>query len=176
MTQTYEWVSDSAEATESLGVAVGAVLRAGDLLRLNGDLGAGKTTFSRGLGRGCGVAEAINSPTYLLCKEYQARVGPLLHLDGYFEQRLSSLLGEGLVERLGGDCLVVVEWPERVAAWLPEEGLDLSFARVDEAQEESPRRIRFRAVGEVAGKRLEEIRGKLAESGILLEPRAAEAR
>lgn len=165
--------SGGPEATERLGARLGALLRPGDLLRLRGELGAGKTTFSRGVGRGLGLADALSSPTYLLCKEYLGPGGPVLHLDGYFAARLDSLLGEGLVERLDDRAVVLVEWPEHVAAWLPAEGLDLDLLP---GPTEEERRLRFTAHGPRAAARLAEFARNLAEAGISVEPEAPEAR
>ena len=171
--------SFSPEQTEALGGTLGRCLNAGDLVRFEGELGAGKTTFCRGVGVGLGVAEPLHSPTYLLCKEYTTGHGPLLHLDGYFEHRLASLLGEGLIERIDGRSIVLVEWAERVAPWLPAEGLDLRFEReipaavaADEDLEEDrcPRRIACRDLGATARELLSRFRENLAEQGISVEP------
>lgn len=165
--------------TEAYGRALGSCLRPGDLVRFEGDLGAGKTTFCRGVGVGLGVEEPLNSPTYLLCKEYPTEQGPLLHLDGYFEHRLASLLGEGLIERIDGTSMVLVEWAERVAPWLPSEGLDLLFERelpadsateADVEEDRCPRRIELRVHGEAARLLLSRFAEKLAEQGISVEP------
>ena len=184
MSATRRWRSDSAEWTEALGELFGSCLRPGDLVRLQGELGAGKTTFCRGIGRGLGIEEALHSPTYLLCKEYPTAHGPLLHLDGYFDHRLASLLGEGLIERIDGRSIVLIEWAERVEPWLPEEGLLLRFERdVGEApvaatqgedDEEDhdlcPRRIEAQASGSAAQDLLARFLEKLGEQGISVEP------
>lgn len=179
-----QWRSESAEWTERFGELFGACLRPGDLVRLQGELGAGKTTFCRGIGRGLGIEEALHSPTYLLCKEYPTAHGPLLHLDGYFDHRLASLLGEGLIERIDGRSIVLVEWAERVEPWLPPECLLLRFEREagefkaaksggDEDQEDHdlcPRRIVAEAVGSAARNLLARFLEKLGEQGISVEP------
>lgn len=179
-----QWRSESAEWTESMGELFGACLQPGDLVRLQGELGAGKTTFCRGIGRGLGIEEALHSPTYLLCKEYPTPHGPLLHLDGYFDHRLASLLGEGLIERIDGRSIVLVEWAERVEPWLPSEGLLLRFEREagefaapggDAGEDEEdhdlcPRRIAAEATGPVAQNLLARFLEKLGEQGISVEP------
>lgn len=179
-----QWRSESAEWTECFGELFGACLQPGDLVRLQGELGAGKTTFCRGVGRGLGIEEALHSPTYLLCKEYPTVRGPLLHLDGYFDHRLASLLGEGLIERIDGRSIVLIEWAERVEPWLPAEGLLLRFKREaaefaaaesggDEDQEDHdlcPRRIVAEATGSAARNLLARFLEKLGEQGISVEP------
>jgi tRNA threonylcarbamoyladenosine biosynthesis protein TsaE len=171
----FQFRSSDPESTEQLGVCLGESLRAGDLVRLHGELGAGKTTFCRGVGHGLGVLEGLSSPTYLLCKEYATRVGPLLHLDGYFEHRLASLLGEGLVERIDGRSIVLVEWAERVEPWLPAHGLSLDFERIADDQsagedDQLPRRIRCTADGEAAQELARRFSEKLVRKGISVEP------
>ena len=185
MSARQRWRSQSAQWTEALGELFGSCLRPGDLVRLQGELGAGKTTFCRGIGRGLGIEEALHSPTYLLCKEYPTARGPLLHLDGYFDHRLASLLGEGLIERIDGRSIVLVEWAERVEPWLPPEGLLLRFEREAEGLPDSvasddsddeedhdlcPRRIAAEAEGSAAQDLLARFLEKLGEQGISVEP------
>lgn len=167
--------SSDPQSTELFGECLGACLQAGDLVRLHGELGAGKTTFCRGVGTGMGIQEGLSSPTYLLCKEYSTQAGPLLHLDGYFEHRLASLLGEGLVERIDGRSIVLVEWAERVDPWLPADGLSLDFQRivgdaVPSEDDELPRRIACSALGAAAHNLALRFSEKLAEKGISVEP------
>lgn len=167
--------SSDPQCTELLGVCLGESLQAGDLVRLHGELGAGKTTFCRGVGRGLGIRDGLTSPTYLLCKEYPTFVGPLLHLDGYFEHRLASLLGEGLIERIDGRSIVLVEWAERVDPWLPEHGLSLDFQRIagelkPSEDDQLPRSIECSAKGSAARELARRFSEKLAEKGISVEP------
>lgn len=173
-------LSHSPETTESLGELFAASLVGGDLVRLHGELGAGKTTFCRGIGRGLGIAEPLSSPTYLLCKEYPTEQGPLLHLDGYFEHRLASLLGEGLVERIDGRSIVLVEWADRVEPWLPPEGLDLHFTRLlgeqPDEDDDLPRQIALQAHGEAAAQLAQRFSENLAEKGISVEPEPGQTR
>ena len=120
----FSCVTASAAQTRALARALGRRLRPGDWVALSGPLGAGKTTFTAGLAEGLGVAGEVSSPTYLLCHEYEGPV-TLLHLDAYFAERMEGLLAEGLAERLHGPVVVVVEWAERMAEWLPAEHLEV---------------------------------------------------
>lgn len=177
----FQLTSSDPKSTEQIGVCLGACLQAGDLVRLHGELGAGKTTFCRGVGRGLGIREGLSSPTYLLCKEYATLAGPLLHLDGYFEHRLASLLGEGLIERIDGRSIVLVEWAERVNPWLPADGLSLDFHRIagDELPNDEdalPRRIVCSADGPGGRALARRFSENLAEKGISVEPFAGPAR
>ena len=110
-----EFITNSPIETEKVGEALGKVLRPGTILAYEGDLGAGKTAFTRGLARGLGAAEQVTSPTYTIVNEYLSGRMPLFHFDMY---RLSSsddlwdIGWEDYLER-GGVC--AVEWSENVA-------------------------------------------------------------
>jgi len=114
-----------AAVTERLGERIGAKLRRGQTLGLCGPLGAGKTTFMRGVARGLRVddPEAVSSPTYLLVVEHPGPL-PLLHADAYFPAKLEGFLADGGIEYLLDDAKVVcVEWAENVRNMLPENTL-----------------------------------------------------
>ena len=110
-----QFITTSPEETEALGQALGAVLVPGTVLAYAGDLGAGKTAFTRGLARGLGASDPVTSPTYTIVNEYLSGRMPLFHFDMY---RLSSsddlwdIGWEDYLER-GGVC--AVEWSENVA-------------------------------------------------------------
>jgi len=104
----------SAEETEAEGERLGRTLRRGDLLLLVGPLGAGKTTFVRGLARGAGSGDAVASPTFVLVRNYRGRV-PLAHVDLYRLDRAPELRDLGLEELLD-EGAVVVEWGDRLEA------------------------------------------------------------
>src|SRR3954470_13635723 len=101
------------------GEALGRVLAPGELVTFEGDLGAGKTTFIKAVGRGLGVAEPATSPTYALVHRYQGARGAVFHLDCFrfrSPDEAADLDLEGLVAE--GDA-ILIEWPERAAGWLP---------------------------------------------------------
>jgi tRNA threonylcarbamoyladenosine biosynthesis protein TsaE len=114
----WEARAGDAAATERLGELVGGLVRPGDVILLQGDLGAGKTTFARGLARGAGVAEPVTSPSFTLIHEYAGRL-PVYHCDLYRWPEREDLTELGLREYLHGDGVTVVEWPERLGAWTP---------------------------------------------------------
>jgi tRNA threonylcarbamoyladenosine biosynthesis protein TsaE len=118
MASERRFLSSSEEATEALGERIGRVLVDGDIVALDGDLGAGKTCFVRGLARGLGVLDAISSPTYALMQSYAGRVA-LHHLDAWMEGRERAFLKDGGLEFLRGSGVTVVEWAARVADVLP---------------------------------------------------------
>ncbi|HEB52867.1 MAG TPA: tRNA (adenosine(37)-N6)-threonylcarbamoyltransferase complex ATPase subunit type 1 TsaE [bacterium] len=120
-TRVFELPDDPA-ATERLGAEVGARLQPGDTIALQGGLGAGKTTFTRGLARGLGLddPEGVASPTYLLVIEHGGPI-PLLHADAYLPEKLAGFLADGGLEYLFDPAkVVVVEWPENVRKHLPD--------------------------------------------------------
>jgi len=129
-----ECPSHSAEQTQRLGVRLGELLRAGDLICLEGGLGAGKTCLAQGIGRGCGVMESLISPTFTLIHEYkQPRNGSVLyHVDLYRisgAQEAEELgLGDYLDDR---SAIMVIEWPEQATELLPEEKLWVSIRLIE---------------------------------------------
>jgi len=109
------FISDSAEATERLGEARGRAARAGEVIALSGDLGAGKTQWVRGFARGLGYAGRVHSPTFTLVNEYVGGRLKLYHLDLYRLDTPEQVLAAGLGELLAADGVAVVEWAERLA-------------------------------------------------------------
>ena len=110
-----EYITNAPEQTEAVGQALGKVLKPGAVLAYEGDLGAGKTAFTRGLAKGLGASDTVTSPTYTIVNEYLSGRLPLFHFDMY---RLSSsdelwdIGWEDYLER-GGVC--AVEWSENVS-------------------------------------------------------------
>ena len=121
-------VSHSAEETARLGEAVGARLAPGDVVVLRGPLGAGKTVFTQGIGRGLGVREHVISPTFTLLREHTSGRLPLYHVDAYRLADAVEAYTFGLDEYLYGDGVTVIEWGERVATLLPDEYLAVDLA------------------------------------------------
>ena len=114
--------------TFSFGRTLAAGLRAGDIVLLRGDLGAGKTVLARGIAVGLGVpAEEVRSPTFTLVNPYQGRL-PVYHLDLYRIERAADLDELGLEEIFGGDGVAIVEWGERLGAWRPPNCMEVSIA------------------------------------------------
>lgn len=97
-------------------------LKAGDVLALEGDLGAGKTVFAKGLAEGLGIQATIDSPTFTIVKEYQGRI-PFYHLDVYRLESADEALG--FEEYLYGDGVCLIEWASRISDWLPDDSIDI---------------------------------------------------
>ena len=110
-----QFITKSPEETELLGQKLGAVLRGGEVIAYRGDLGAGKTAFTRGLARGLGISMRVTSPTYTIVNEYTGGRLPLFHFDMYRLGSSDELFDIGWEDYLlrGGVC--AVEWSENVA-------------------------------------------------------------
>jgi tRNA threonylcarbamoyladenosine biosynthesis protein TsaE len=116
--------------TELAGAALGALLRRGDLVVLSGELGAGKTTFAKGVARALGVQEPVTSPTFTIVQEYDGRV-PVAHVDLYRLERVQELHDLGFEELLD-ERVVLVEWGDVVAPLLPGDRVEVQLAMGDE--------------------------------------------
>lgn len=126
----------SPEETEALGRRLGALLRAGDLVALSGELGTGKTVLARGIAVGAGASGYVASPTFTIVREYRGPT-PVYHVDLYRLDRPQQLDDLGLDEILDGDGIVVIEWAEKALPLLPAERLwiTIRFAEREDARE-----------------------------------------
>ena len=131
-TVQYEYITNSAQQTEQLGEKLGQILKPGTVLAYTGDLGAGKTAFTRGLARGLEIPERITSPTFTIVNEYEGGRLPLFHFDMYRLGSSDELFDIGWEDYLvrGGVC--AVEWSENV-----DDVLDSDTIRVDIRRGES---------------------------------------
>jgi tRNA threonylcarbamoyladenosine biosynthesis protein TsaE len=125
--------------TRALAGRLAAVSRAGDLLCLIGDLGAGKTQFAKGFAVGLGITDVVSSPTFVLMTEYEGRL-PLFHLDLYRLDDAEDALAGGLMDDRQAGGVVLVEWAERLGAALPVGRLDVLI----DGTGDEPRRITLR--------------------------------
>ena len=127
-----EYITHSPAETEAVGEALAKTLRPGTVLAFRGDLGAGKTAFTRGLGRGLGCTERVTSPTYTIVNEYTSGRLPLFHFDMYRLRSSEDLFDIGWEDYLerGGVC--AVEWSENVREALPPDAVTVTIARCPE--------------------------------------------
>lgn len=109
-----DFLSDSAEQTEKIGEALAKRLIPGDVIAFRGDLGAGKTAFTRGLARGLGIREPVTSPTYTIVNEYTDGRLPLFHFDMYRLHDSEELFDLGWEDYLSRGGVCAVEWSENV--------------------------------------------------------------
>ena len=119
--------------TQALATALAELARPGDLVLLSGDLGAGKTAFAQGFGRGLGIDEPITSPTFTLVRTYKVRL-VLNHLDVYRLEQMSEALDLGLAEMLDEGGVVLIEWGDAIFPVLPHDLLEvrLTFGAGDD--------------------------------------------
>jgi tRNA threonylcarbamoyladenosine biosynthesis protein TsaE len=124
-------VTGSPEETEALAARLAGLLRAGDVVAVSGELGAGKTTFVRGAARALGVREPVSSPTFTIGHRYDAPV-PVAHLDLY---RIAGIDPEEWadLEPYFDGTVAFVEWPEHGGHWLPETRATVTLNHVDES-------------------------------------------
>ena len=126
-------VTKSAEDTRELAAQIAPLLRAGDFVLLAGDLGAGKTAFTQGLGAALGITEPITSPTFTLMRSYEGRVR-LLHVDVYRLDYLQEITELGIPELVDDHAVAVIEWGDVAEAALPADYLkiEISYGTGDE--------------------------------------------
>lgn len=124
-----EYITHSAEETIKLGEKIGKFLESGTVLLLIGDLGSGKTQFSKGIGLGLGVKRIINSPTFTIVKEYQGTDLKFYHLDLY---RLEGLNNDyDLDEYIESDGVCAIEWPNQIEEIIPKEHITVYIVKLE---------------------------------------------
>ena len=124
-------ISRSPDETFRFGQELAARLRAGDVLALAGDLGAGKTQFVKGLAAGLGVAAEVTSPTFTLIHEYHGGHLPLYHLDCYRLETMDELLAIGIDEYLRADGVTAIEWADKFAELMPADAQWIRFRALE---------------------------------------------
>lgn len=140
---TFDFISHSARQTGQLGARLGGLLAPGDLILLDGSVGAGKTTMAQGIARGLGISEPVISPSFTIVREYAGRL-PLYHIDLYRLAPGSALESIGIEDYLYGDGAVVIEWPDRADTLLPAEQLQIHLHVIGDTK----RRIRMVPAGD----------------------------
>ncbi len=121
-------ITNSAKETILAGENLAKKLKPGDVIALSGNLGSGKTTFTKGIGKGLGVKDSkrINSPTFVLIKEYSGKI-PLYHLDLYRLEGLREIENIAIEEYVYGNGVTVIEWAEKIKCILPEKRISVKF-------------------------------------------------
>ena len=141
-------ISKSFNETIELGERIGKLLGTNSTVVLCGDLASGKTSLTKGIGKGLGIKDTINSPTFTILKIYNGRF-PLYHIDAYRLEESKYDLGFDEYD----DGVIVVEWPEYYKDYLPKEYLEISLKYVDE----NTRDITFKAIGDKYKKIIEDL-------------------
>ncbi|MFC7372422.1 tRNA (adenosine(37)-N6)-threonylcarbamoyltransferase complex ATPase subunit type 1 TsaE [Fictibacillus iocasae] len=131
--ETYTIQTASREETTELAYKLGTLVQPGDVLTLEGDLGAGKTTFTQGLAKGLGVKRNVNSPTFTIMKEYNGRL-PLYHMDVYRLENSDEDLG--FEEYIYGEGVCVIEWAQFIQEYVPQDKLSITIRHKGDNQRE----------------------------------------
>lgn len=140
--------------TELFGQRLGRLLEKGDVVCLNGDLGAGKTTLSKSIGEGLEVEDYITSPTFAIMNQYNGRI-PLYHFDVYRLEGWHQLEDIGAEDYFYGNGVCLIEWAETIQEYLPKDRLEI---RLSFGINEGERAIMLRAFGSRFEKLLEELK------------------
>jgi len=124
---TYE--THSPEETYETGRRMAADLPAGTVIALDGDLGAGKTVFTKGFAEGLGIEELVTSPTFTILQEYGGGRLPLYHFDTYRIEDPDEMIETGLTEYLYGSGICIIEWADNIGELLPENCIRIRIER-----------------------------------------------
>lgn len=154
MRDALELMSSSPQATRQIGTSLGKMLRAGDIIFLVGNLGAGKTCLVQGIAWGLGISEFAQSPSFVLVRELYGRL-PLYHMDLYRLDHLEEIADLGLDDYFYGGGVSVVEWAEKGEAVLPPEHLLIQIDYLSDSERRlklAPRGERYRELIEEAGR------------------------
>ena len=127
-------ITHSPGETRAFGERLARQLRAGDVLLLQGNLGAGKSELTRGIARGLGVTDTVTSPSFTILNVYEDGRVPLYHFDWYRLQSAEELYEMGMDEYLGGDGVAVVEWPSQCPEAIPEDCLEVAIEPLGESE------------------------------------------
>ena len=136
-------ITHCAAETRELGTRLAGELEAGDVILLEGELGAGKSELARGIAKGLGVTETVTSPSFTILNVYESGRTPLYHFDWYRLESAEELFELGMDEYLGGDGIALVEWPEICPEAVPEDYLRIRI----EATGENERRLHAEPAG-----------------------------
>jgi tRNA threonylcarbamoyladenosine biosynthesis protein TsaE len=159
--ETIDFISQSVEQTIQVGIRLGELLKARDVICLSGNLGAGKTALTRGIAAGWDAQEPVTSPTFTLIHEHRRASDALVlyHIDCYRLEKAADAWQVGLDDLFYSDDPVVIEWPEHIQDALPAERLWITLTIVDDPR----RQIVMKAIGERYQALIEDFRQKSPE-------------
>ena len=124
--------TESPEETLAFAGKVSELLKSGDVVTLDGDLGAGKTVFSKGIAKGLGIDEPVTSPTFIIMQEYEGGRLPLYHFDVYRIEDPEELYAIGADEYINGSGVCLIEWATQVEEIIPEDAIRVTIVRETE--------------------------------------------
>lgn len=126
------YTTHSAEETIALGEKIGKKLSKGDVIAFKGDLGAGKTTITRGISIGLGLGDNVTSPTFSLVNEYRGKEKSLIHFDMYRITNSDDIELTGFWDYIEEGCVLAVEWSENISDVIPKNSIIISIKRIDD--------------------------------------------
>lgn len=146
-------ISKSVEETQKLGYEIGKLLKEGDVVCLTGDLGAGKTTFTKSIAKGLDVEEDVTSPTFTIINEYNGRL-PVYHFDVYRIMDIEEMYEIGYEEYFYGKGVCIVEWASQIKGLIPKDHL---WIEIKLGNSEKSREFFFEGTSENFKKVVEEL-------------------
>lgn len=149
--------SNSPDDTVSIGRELGKLMKPGTVVCLQGDLGAGKTHFAKGVALGLGVEDHVTSPTFTLINEYEGRL-PFYHVDAYRLEDEDEAYELGIEEYLYGNGITLIEWPDRIGSLLPGERLTVTINR---GETDDSRNLEFTGKGQGLNQIIEELKSNV---------------
>ncbi len=135
------------EATTQFGLMLGDMLKSGDVIALNGDLGAGKTTLTQAIANGMGIIGDVTSPTFTLIQEYPGTI-PMFHIDPYRLTDPADAYDLGLEDYFDRDGVVVIEWAAKIYEYLPMDMLVISIELPELTSNDEVRTLTMRGIGD----------------------------
>ena len=138
--EPFRAVSRSPGETRMIGYAFGKGLDRGDIVYIYGDIGAGKTVFTSGVAAALGIRDYITSPTFTIANFYEGSL-PLCHFDAFRIENGDELLETGFFDYSGGNCVVIVEWADRLNGYMPDSRIDVFIETVNFSETERIIRI-----------------------------------
>ena len=128
-------ISNSPEETIKMGESLSKFIEKGDIITLNGNLAAGKTTFVKGILLGLNYRQDVTSPTFTLVNEYEAKI-KVIHMDCYRENNLKRWISLGIQDYFNSDDIKIIEWPEIISPLLPENVISINLKLRSEFERE----------------------------------------
>ena len=156
-----EYLVKSVEDTQKLAKFLAKFLEVEDIILLDGDLGAGKTTFTQSLAKALGIEEVVNSPTFSIVNEYEFNKGVLYHFDLYRIEEAEELFDIGFEEYFLKEGIIIIEWAEKFINEIPQPWLKIYITKEDE----NSRIFQITGIGNKWEMFLEELK-KYADSGL----------
>ena len=124
-----EKISHNPEETQLIGADFSSQISQGDIIAINGIIGAGKTTFIKGILKGFGYKGNVSSPTYTLINEYDSS-NKIIHIDCYRESTVKRWLDIGIMDYLNGNNIVIIEWADKMKTILPSDTFKIVFKHI----------------------------------------------